>query len=209
MSITIRRTGQPVPRDVWDDRAMAQVASAALAAVVERTFSRGLGDDDKPLKAYSTRPTTISFASDTGQRLTPKGGLPAYGRGHPRKLLSGGGRAPRGKGWTITGRHYPEGQGYAEYKRASRRGLRNTLGASGVTPDLVLSGNLSRAVAILRTSRFAAVIGIKGAALEYGTATDQARPWFAHSPEDLRDLDETVTTVVEDAMTRSARRGSR
>lgn len=207
MSISIRRTGQPVPRDVWDDKAMAQVASAALAAVVERTFSRGLGDDDKPLKAYSTRATTISFASDTGQRLTPKGGLPAYGRGRPRKFLSGGGRAPRGKGWTITGRHYPGG--YAEYKRSSRRGLRNKLGASGVTPDLVLSGNLSRSVAILRTSRFAAVIGIKGAALEYGTATDQARPWFAHSPEDLRDLDDTVTAVVEDAMTRSARRGSR
>ena len=207
MSITIRRTGQPVPRDVWDDKAMAQVALAALAAVTERTFYRGLGDDDKPMKPYSTRPITISFESDTGQRRPPKGGLPAYGRGHPRKLLSGGGRAPRGKGWTITGRHYPGG--YAEYKRSSRRGLRNKLGAAGVTPDLVLSGQLLESVAILRTSRFAAVIGIKGAALEYGTATDQARPWFAHSPEDLRDLDDTVTAVVEDAMTRSARRGSR
>jgi hypothetical protein len=207
MSITVRRTGQAVPVAVWDDRAMAQVASAALAAVVERTFSRGLGDDDKPMKAYSTRPTTISFASDTGQRLKPKGGLPAYGRGHPRKLLSSGGRAPRGRGWTITGRYYPGG--YAEYKRSSRRGLTNKLGASGVSPDLVLSGELSRSVAILRTSRFAAVIGIKGAATAYGYATDEARPWFAHSPEDLRDLDDTVSAAVEDAMTRSARRGPR
>ena len=207
MTISIRRTGQPVPRDVWDDRAMAQVASAALAAVVERTFSRGLGDDDKPMKPYSTRATTISFESDTGHRLKPKGGLPAYGRGHPRKLLTATGRARRGSGWAITGRYYPGG--YAEYKRSSRRGLTNKLGASGTSPDLVLSGQLAQSVAILRTSRFAAVIGIKGAATEYGYATDEARPWFAHSPEDLRDLDETVTLAVENAMTRSVRRGSR
>lgn len=206
MSITIRRTGQPVPRDVWDDRAMAQVALAALAAVTERTFHRGLGDDDKPMKPYSTRPTTISFESDTGKRLPPKGGLPAYGRGRPRRLLVNG-NAPRGKGWTITGRHYPGG--YAEYKRSSRKGLRNKLGAAGVTPDLVLSGRLLESVAIMRTSRFSAVIGFKGAALTYGPATDEARPWFAHSPEDLRDLDDTVTAVVEDAMTRSVRRGAR
>jgi len=206
MSITIRRTGQPVPRDVWDDRAMAQVALAALAAVTERTFSRGLGDDDKPLKAYSTRPVTISFESDTGQRLAPKGGLPAYGRGHPRRLLVNG-NAPRGKGWNITGRHYPGG--YAEYKRSSRRGLTNRMGTAGTSPDLVLSGNLARSVAILRSSRYGAVIGFKGSALTYGPATDETRPWFAHSPEDLQDLDETVTAVVQDAMTRSARRGTR
>lgn len=206
MSITIRRTGQPVPRDAWDDRAMTQVALAALAAVTERTFHRGLGDNDKPLKGYSTRPVTISFESDTGQRLPPKGGLPAYGRGHPRRLLVNG-NAPRGKGWTITGRHYPGG--YAEYKRSSRRGLVNRMGAAGNSPDLVLSGRLLESVAILRTSRYGAVIGFKGSALTYGPATDEARPWFAHSPEDLRDLDETVTAVVQDAMTRSARRGTR
>jgi hypothetical protein len=186
---------------------MSQVAHAALAAVVERTFSRGLGDDDKPMKAYSTRPTTISFASDTGRRLTPKGGLPAYGRGRPRKMLTATGRARRGSGWVITGRHY-EG-GYAEYKRSSRRGLTNRLGATGSNPDLVLSGRLSRSVAILRTSRFAAAIGLKGEAAVYGPATDEARPWFAHSPEDLRDLDDTVIAVVESAMTRSARLGAR
>lgn len=203
MSISIRRTGTGVPREVWDDKAMAQVALAALGAVTERTFSRGLGDDDKALAPYSKRPVTISFESDTGQRLAPKGGLPAYGRGRPRRLLSSGGLAPRGKGWTITGRHYPGG--YGEYKRSSRKGLTNRQGASGVTPDLVLSGNLSRSVSILRTSRYAAVIGFKGSALEYGPATDAARPWFAHSPEDLRDIDETVTLAVESAMKRSAR----
>ena len=94
MTISIRRTGQPVPVDVWDDRAMAQVAWRRCCRG-RATFSRGLGDDDKPMKPYSTRATTISFRVRHGHRLKPKGGLPAYGRGHPRKLLTATGRARR------------------------------------------------------------------------------------------------------------------
>ena len=41
MTISIRRTGQPVPVDVWDDRAMAQVASAALGTVATVDVRKG------------------------------------------------------------------------------------------------------------------------------------------------------------------------
>ena len=143
---------------------MAQVASAALAAVVERTFSRGLGDDDKPMKPYSTRANHHLFrvrhgasveaerrASGLRSRPCTQTLLTATGRARrrsPRRIRMGGHRA------ALPG-------GYAEYKRSSRRGLTNKLGASGNSPDLVLSGQLARSVAILRTSRFAAIIGIK------------------------------------------------
>lgn len=231
MSISIHRSGPGVSLSVWDDKAIAQVALAAVAAVVERTFHKGLGDNDEPMQPYSTRPITIAFESDTGRRLKPKGGLPAYGVGlgvtdrtsfdndvtparpvnkradFGRSFLfrekgdtGDTGRKMRGK---IIGRHYPGG--YAEYKRSSRRGLTNKLGAAGVTPDLVLSGQLARSVAILRSSRYAFTIGVKGEALQTAIYTDAKRPWFALSPADVADIDEAVTLAVEAAMKRSAR----
>lgn len=235
MSISIHRTGLGIPLAVWDAKAIAQAASVALGAVVERTFNKGLGDDDQPMKPYSTRPITIAFESDTGRRLKPKGGLPAYGVGlgvtdrtsfdnevTPARPVNkradfgwsflfrekgdtgNTGRKMRGR---IIGRHYPGG--YAEYKRSSRKGLTNKLGASGVSPDLVLSGQLSRSVVILRSDRYSFTIGIRGASLETAIYTDAKRPWLALSPADVADLDAAVVPIVENAMARSARRESR
>lgn len=204
MGVKVTRPAHTFPLKCWDVQAMTQLAKAAQAAIVERTFHRGVGADDQPLAAYSDNPRSISFKSDTGRRLKPKGGLPAYGRGHPRKLLGASGRAPRGSGWTVVGRHYPGG--YAEYKRSSRRGIVNGIGAGGAPVDLVLSGQLSRSLEIVAVSQARATIAIKGAALEYGPATDARRPWLAHSPRDVRDLEEGALPAIIDA---ALRRGSR
>lgn len=203
MGVKVTRPTQAFPSKCWDVRAMTQLAKAAQAAIVERTFHRGVGDNDRPLAPYSDKPRSISFASDTGRRLKPKGGLPAYGRGHPRKLLGASGRAPRGSGWTIVGRYYPGG--YAEYKRASRKGLTNGMGATGVEVNLTLSGQLSRSLRVIRVSRTAATIGLTGAARAYGSHVDAARPFLGLSPQDGVDLEPAFSDIMAAAMERGAR----
>jgi hypothetical protein len=205
VSVTVKRSGARTPLALWDELATRQLGAVVAAAIVERTFHRGQGDDDGALAPYSTRATSVSFDSDTGRRLKPKGGLPAYGRGHPRRLISAGGRAP--KGWTVTGRHYPGG--YAQYKRDSRRGLTNKLGASGAAVDLVLSGELARSIRVRTASRYAVIVGITGAALRYGPGTDARRPWLDISPQDARDIDAALPSIVQGAADRSVNRASR
>lgn len=201
MSLTVIRPSRPIPAGIWDARAMRQYALAVHAAIVERTFQRGVGQDDRDLRRYSTRPTTIPFASETAKRLTPKGGEPAYGPGRPRKLLVSG-RPPNGKKWPQTGRHYPGG--YAQYKRESRRGMRNRDGAVGVLVDLTLSGQMRRSFRIVWVSRTEAAISLTGQPLEYGPQTDRARPWIGLSPTDIRDIhDHALPAIIRAAMERA------
>ena len=181
---------------------MAQVASAALAAVVERTFSARTRRRRQADEALQHARHDHLFRVRHGAAVEAErrnSGL----RSRPSTQTADRHGAPRrGSGWAITGRYYPGG--YAEYKRSSRRGLTNKLGASGNSPGPRAIGPTCASVAILRTSRFAAIIGIKARRRSTVTPPTRPRPWFAHSPEDLRDLDETVTSPSENAMTRSA-----
>lgn len=200
MSVTVLRPTQPLPTQLGGVRLMEIIGKAVQTEIVERTFQQGLGEDGRPMAAYSTRPMTVSFGSETASRLSPKGGAPAYGRGHPRRMLTAGGRAPRGSGWTITGRYYVGG--YGAFKLASRKGLANKLGATGASPDLVLSGQLARSFRVVAADSTRVTIAITGSALEYGPATDARRPWIGLSPDGLRKLSAIARGVIHDQVTR-------
>lgn len=195
MGITVTRTGT-FPTRAWDRQAMAMLADGARSVMVTRTFYDGRGEDGTPLAPYSTRPMTVSYKSPTARRLKPKGGEPAYGRGHPRRLIRNG-RAPAGRGWVVVGRYY-EG-GYAQYKQDSRKGPRNA------EVDLTLSGTLLRSIRVKRVGETSATIGATGAALAYAGAVDARRPFFGLSAEDREALDLVFSEAMAAAAERSAR----
>lgn len=199
MGVKVSITGS-IATQAWDAQAMAALASTVLAAVTERTFDRGIGEDGTGHKAYSTRPLKMYKRSDTARRMSPKGGASfAWVRG-PR--LPGGG-CDKSKIGQEGGRFY--GGGYAEYKRASRKGLTNRSGATGVEVNLTLSGQLSRSLRVIRASRTAATIGITGAARLYGSHVDAARPFLGLSPQDGADLEPHFSDIMAAAMERGAR----
>ena len=188
MGIRVTHTGQ-APTRAWDRQAMAFLADAAKGAVIARTFYQGIGEDGAPLAPYSTRPMTVTFASPLARRLKPKGGEPAWGRGHPRRL------GPRK--WKVVGRYYKGG--YAQFKSESRKGPRNA------EVDLVLSGTLMRPLRVKRVTLDSATIGISGRALAYGGAVDARRPFMGLGPAD----EETMQVAFETAVNAAARRSAR
>jgi hypothetical protein len=216
MSVTVTTVGR-VPDAAWDQQAMDRYATLARSRIVLRVQEDGTGDDDRPLKPYSTTPITVAFASTTGRRLKPKGGEPAYGRG----TGDGSNRGPSGRvvakhGWTfifrpegvtgdtgrktrgpIIGRHYRGG--YAQFKRESRRGV------TGAVVDLTLSGQMLRQYRVIRVSRYSAEIGMTGQSRMYGPFTDAKRPWVGLSPGDVRALAPDLVACVEGAMARASR----
>jgi len=210
VNLRVIHTGEGTPQFAWTAEHMRKLALAMRAHLVRRTFDLGIGADGKPMKPYSTRPITIAFDSETGRRLKPKGGQPAYGAGlgttdrtsfdngvTPERPVNR--RADRGFSFifreagdtgdtgrktrgAIIGRHY-EG-GYAEYKASSRRGLVNRNGVSGVAVDLTLSGRLSRSVRVISSTRTQATIGITGEAQVYGARVDGDRQFMGFSEAD-------------------------
>ena len=189
-----------LPLACWDRQAMRETALAARAIIVTRTFRHGLDINDQPFKPYSTRPMTVTTKplSSTAKRMKPRGGLPAFGRGHPRKLLGAGGKKPKGAKWTITGRHYPGG--YAQYKRESRKGVND------VDVNLTLSGELQRSIKIKDVEQDRATVGLEGNAIVYGMGVQQrGRVFMGLSPRDLDALQRAIDAAVEGALQRSAR----
>ena len=211
MSLRVIHTGEGTPQFNWTAEHMRKLALAMRAHLVRRTFDLGIGQDGKPHKPYSTRPITIAFDSETGRRLKPKGGQPAYGAGlgtSDRTSFDNGVTPERpvnrraDRGWSflfreagdtgdtgrktrgaIIGRHY-EG-GYAEYKASSRKGLVNRNGVTGTAVDLTLSGQLAGSVRVVSSTRTQAVIGITGDARTYGVFVDGKRPFLGFSEEDF------------------------
>lgn len=178
----------PAPRtppkvtQLWTAQDMAWLAQIAASQTVVRAFDHGKGLDDRLHRRYSTERLKLYSRSTTGRAMSPKGGVPfAWVRG-PRTRAGGYDRRRIGQ---EAGRVYAGG--YAQYKRESRKGLTNGLGASGVEVNLTLSGNLARSIRMTRHSATAATIAITGNARNYGGHVNAARPFMGLSPED-RDI---------------------
>lgn len=84
--------------------------------------------------------------------------------------------------WTVTGRFYVNG--YSEYKLSSRRGTTNAAGQRGSEVDLILSGQMSRSIRVISSTRTEAVIGMTGDARNYGAYVDESRPFMGFSDKD-------------------------
>jgi hypothetical protein len=188
MSLRVTTSGS-IPAAVWDDQAMTAAANLVRSLIVVRTFNDHLGDDDRPMKAYSTRPLKLYYRTGTARRLKPKGGSGFPWVRGPR--LPGGGYDASKIG-QEGGRYY--GGGYAEYKRASTRG--------GGAVDLTLSGQLAREFRVIQVQRTHAIIGLTGQAKIYGPHVDAARPWMDLSPAGVRELEEHLPGIVVSVMGR-------
>jgi hypothetical protein len=157
--------------------------------MAQRTFREGRGLNDRAHAAYSTERVVVYFRSEIARRLKPKGGAPWHARRGPQRGVDG----RRG---AIIGREY-EG-GYAEYKRASRKGV----GSGGVLVDLTASGQLARSLDVTAVLRTRCVVTVRGAAVTYAEGVDAKRPWFGLSPKDRGQVDQTIgellTALVEE-----------
>lgn len=169
--------GSTWPSFVWDLTAMRDVAEVLRTSMVQRTFFEGLDTNDAPLKAYSSKPVVIYNKSETARRLKPKGGQPWKGRRGP------------GKG-RVVGRFYAGG--YAEFKEQSRKGLN----ANSVEVDLILSGQLSRSVAVQAISKTGVRISPRGSAVAYAAATNDKRQWWGISPRNNSDLVAALPAII-------------
>lgn len=189
MSLRVIHTGERTPEFVWTAEHMRRFAVLMRDHLVRRTFDQGVGMDGTPHAPYSTRPMRIYSRSQTSRAL---GGVSTPG---PGAGLRGGvefrwvrGPVKPGGGYDSTrigdvaGKLYVGG--YAEYKKANRKGLVNSAGMVGTEVDLTLSGRLSRSIRVISSTRTQAVIGMTGDARSYGVHVDGARPFMGFSDAD-------------------------
>ena len=178
--------GATWPSFVWDLKAMRDVAEVLRTSLVQRTFFEGLDVDDNGMKAYSTKPVVIYRNSETARRLKPKGGTPWKGKRGPNK-----GR--------VVGRFYEDG--YKQYKAESRKGLNDR----SVEVDLILSGQLSRSIALTAVGKTGVTISPRGAAVAYAGATHDRRNWWGISQRNFADLQAALPAIIGGAIQRSLR----
>lgn len=181
--------GATWPSFVWDLTAMRDVAEALRTSLIQRTFFEGLDVDDNGMKAYSTKPVVIYRNSETARRLKPKGGTPWKGQRGPNK----------GK---VVGRFYKGG--YAQYKEESRKGLKP---GKSVEVDLILSGQLSRSIAVQAISKTGVTITPRGAAVAYAAATHAKRNWWGISQRNYADLQAALPEIIGACINRAVRGG--
>ena len=185
--MTIQAThnfGATWPSFVWDLKAMRDVAEVLRTSLVQRTFFEGLDVADNGMKAYSTDAVVVYNASETARRLKPKGGTPYKGKRGPNK-----GR--------VVGRFYEDG--YAQYKEQSRKGLNQR----SVEVDLILSGQLSRSIAVQAISKTGVTITPRGAAVAYAGATNDKRNWWGISPRNNADLIAALPQIIGECINRA------
>lgn len=172
------------PSRLIDEAAMKDIAEQLRASITQRAFFEGLDVKDATFDDYSKTARVVYFASETARRLKPRGGTPWKGRRGPRK------------GETV-GRFY-EG-GYRQYKEESRKGLRE----ASVEVDLILSGQLSRSLRVVRTTSTQARIEVRGSATAYAQGVNQKREWLGVSPRNVEDLNAVLPEIVAAAAARS------
>ena len=184
MGVKVKIDLSRFPSRLIDEAAMKDIAEQLRASITQRAFFEGLDVRDARFDDYSEKARVVYFASETARRLKPKGGTPWKGRRGPRK------------GETV-GRFY-EG-GYRQYKEESRKGLKE----ASVEVDLILSGQLSRSLRVVRTTSTQARIEVRGGATAYAQGVNQKREWLGVSPRNVQDLDAVLPEIVAAAAARS------
>jgi hypothetical protein len=162
----------------WDDTAMADLCAWSQMTILVRTVEKGVSADGSAFKGYSTRPIYVSTAK---ARLAPKGGN-----------LSRTGKSMRFDG------------GYREYKKKSRGAGESV---NGVKPnaevDLILSGELMRAVNTTTATAEKGIVSLTGAPKEYGTHVNKARPFLGHHKGESAAMDKELNAIVDRAIARA------
>ena len=194
--MTIETSGS-FPTSVWDAQASQQLGMLVANLIKERTAA-GRGDADVAMKPYSTDPLKMYHRTNSARRLKPKGGTPFNWVKGPRKV---DGTYDETKIGQEGGRFYTGG--YAQYKKASRKGLTSKSGKVGAEVDLTLSGQMLRQFGITRHGRYSVTIGLKGQSREYGSFVDRSRPWIAVSPENGREVELVLPGIVAGAQKRA------
>jgi len=154
-------TGSP-PSMRWTAQTMRAIGEAVASQIVQRTFVARRGLTGARHAAYSTRRLVVAAGRGLGARLRPKGGQPYVI--HHRD------------GTTSRARLYAGG--YGEFKSSSQRDADSA-------PNLTLSGQLMRSVAVVSHTSRRVVIGIRGPAAAYAAGTHAQRPWWGLSRADL------------------------
>lgn len=190
MNVKMTRTvsGPPAPASLFTAQDMATIGTLSASQTVSRTFNRGLGLDDAPHARYSTRALKVYSRSPTGRALVPKGGEPFPWVRGPRRRTGGYDASRIGD---EAGKKYSGG--YSQYKRESRKGVTGR----GVEVDLVLTGDLSRQVGLIRSSATEALVGVKGSARAYAGAVDARRPFMGLSPKDQDIIGEAIADIID------------
>jgi hypothetical protein len=208
---------------MWDAEAMAGLCAWSVETHVERTTQHGVGADGQRFKAYSATPIALDFRHPTALRLEPKGGEPMYGHpddkviGNPMRAFvwsQGPEDAKRARAlyrktkgrrgrsdWVVIGRRYPGG--YAEYKRASRKGS-----IASAEVDLTLSGELMDSVDMIAASATEGLVSIRGQAREYGVHVNAKRQFLGHHQGEIADMDAEIGGLVDEATERKQARGA-
>lgn len=184
MGVKVKIDLSRFPARLVDEAAMKDIAEQLRASIVQRAFFEGLDVKDTRFDDYSEKPRVVYYRSETGRRLKPKGGVEWIGRRGPRK-------------GEAVGRYY-EG-GYRQFKAESRKGLTE----SSVEVDLILSGQLSRSLRVVRTTSTQARIEVRGGATAYAQGVNQKREWLGVSPRNVEDLNAVLPEIVAAAASRS------
>lgn len=172
-AVTVTVSGAEVDALLWPTGSKASQASAQAGAYLhalidDRAFDKGQGVDGTQHKPYSERgPVYVYPGKGTGARLSPKGG----------EETPGGGQ---------------RFDSYGDYKRKSRKG-----GISGPEVDLTLSGQMRREFGVKQVRADGGVIGLRGAAEEYGSYVDAQRPWAGVTDKEADKFAEACVRIAE------------
>ena len=181
IKVGTKQTGPDLSKAaVWDQQSMAQVCTWSVATVVERTTQQGVGAAGEAFSDYSKKPPYISKASETGMRLSPKGGKPSK-----------------------SGKSVRYDRGYDEYKESSRLGR-----ITSARVDLVLSGQMMREVDAVEVTADEGVVSLRGQSRDYGTHVNDLRTFLGHHPAEMPDMDAEIADASKAASARAGNGGA-
>lgn len=180
----LKVSGAPLPDQVTDREAMEAIGLAIRTLIIKRTLN-GISATGKAFKGYSTKRIWVPFSDrpGTGRRLTPKGGVVSR-----------------------TGLSMRFDDGYAEYKRKSRRAGQIPEGGAASAPtaevDLVLSGQLLRSIEVAQADDTSVVVQTGNGTLAYADKVNEERPFMGIAPDDIGPLERVIARHIQAALRR-------
>lgn len=182
--VSLRARVVGVPTRLTDREAMLAIGDAVASLIRIRMYN-GIDANGQPAKAYSTKRIWIPFSAyaGTGRRLTPKGGTVSR-----------------------TGRSMRFDDGYAEYKRKSRKQGQLPRGGRATGPtsevDWTLTGELRNGIHTAQADEDSVVVQTSGSTLDYADAVNEKRPFMDLAPGDMRPLAAVVAEQIIDFLRR-------